>query len=238
MGPHLHRLPGPLGQQAGGHQTAHGLLQRIVIALLTAPGVLGAHRRGQRLQDGGDHRGAFGGQVPGDDPGAGERRLHPELAVLEVRFRVVAGLGQGAGVDLGGQRGQVVPAGPGPGGGEQDVVGRGPAVPGKLVGPLADQPGHRRRHHGALGQRHQHLRMGDRAAGPAQVPAGGALGDAGTVNQPRGRAVVSIVGVTLAGGERAEDPGPGGGLDRVQLLEGLQALRLGFGGQGGGVGGG
>ena len=124
-----------------------------MVALLAGAGVLGAHRRGQRLQHRGGDGGALRGQVPGDDPGAGERGLHPELPVLERGLRVIGVLGQGPGVDLGGQRGQVFLAGPGPGRGEQDVIGGRAALPRQLAGPAADDPGHRLGHRGALGQR-------------------------------------------------------------------------------------
>ena len=67
---------------------------------------------------------------------------------------------------------------------------------------------------------------------------GGALGHLGAVDQPRGRAVVGVLGVALPGGERGQEPGPRGGGDRVGVLEGLQAFGLGLGGQRGGVGGG
>jgi hypothetical protein len=66
----------------------------------------------------------------------------------------------------------------------------------------------------------------------------GMLMRTGAVDQPGGGAVVGVLGVALPGGEGAQEPGPGGRRDRVGPLEGLQALGLGLGGQGGGVGGG
>ena len=240
MGPDFHRLPGPLRQQPTGHQAAHRVLQRVMVTLVFRPGVLRTGRRGQGVQHRGDHRGAFGGEVPGDHPRAAERGLEPDLPVLEAGQQVVVllVLGQGPGVDLGGQGGQVALAGPGPGRGNQDAVGGVAAAGGESVGPAADQPGHRLGQGGSFGQRREDLGVGGGAAGPAQVTAGGAFGDAGAVDQPRGGAVVRVGGVALGGGERGQDPGPGRGGDRIGLLQGLQAFGLGLGGQGGGVGGG
>ena len=172
------------------------------------------------------------------DPGAAERGLDPDLAVLEPGLRVILGVRQGPGVDLRGERGEVFPAGPGPGGGDQDLIGGGPARLGELTGPLADDPGHRLGHDSTLGQRRHDLRVGDGTAGPAQMTAGGALGHLRPVNQPRRRAVVRVGRIALAGGERGQVPGPGRGADRVGLLEALQALSLGLGGQRGRVRGG
>ena len=123
MRPHLDRLPGPLGQQPAGHQAAHRFLQAVVVALLPGPGVLGSHRRRQRLQHRGDHGGALGRQVAGDDARTLEGGLDTELAVLEVRLRVVLRVGEGAGVDLRGQGGQVLPPGARLGRGDQDLIG-------------------------------------------------------------------------------------------------------------------
>ena len=55
--------PARSGSRPAGDQAAHRVFKRIVITLLTGPGVLRPHRRGQRLQDGGDDGGALGGQV-------------------------------------------------------------------------------------------------------------------------------------------------------------------------------
>jgi hypothetical protein len=123
----------------------HRIVHRVVVALVFGTGVRGAPRRPQRLQDRGEHRRAPGGQVAGEDPGPGERGLDPDLAVFEGRLRVIVvlGAGQGAGVDLGGQRGQVLFAAP-PGGGQQDPVGRVPAGLGRRPGgPSPDAPGPR-----------------------------------------------------------------------------------------------
>lgn len=232
----------PLNGQCDGSHDAksvptHRLGQRVVV-VLPAPGVLRADRGGQGLQDLGDYRGAIRAQVTGDHPGASESGLDPDLPVLEPGLRVILALRQGPSVNLRGQAGQIVLAGPGPGGGDQDLIGRGPAGLGELTGPLADGRGHRLRHDGALGQGGEDLRVGEGAAGPAQVIAGGALGHLGPVDQPRGRAVIRVRRIAPAGGERAQDPGPGRGADRVGLLEALQAVSLGLGGHGGGVRGG
>ena len=139
----------------------------------------------------------------------------PELAVLERRLRVIGVLGQGPGVDLGGQRGQVFLAGPGPGRGDQDVIGGRAALARQLAGPAADDPGHRLGHRAALGQRQGDLRVGHDPVGPARQAQGRALGHPGAVDQPRGRAVVGVFAVSLARGERAQEPGPRRGGDRA-----------------------
>ena len=239
MRPDPDRLAGPLGEQAAGDQAAHRVLERIVVALFAGPGVLGPGRGRQGLQHRGHHRRALRRQVPGDHACPVEGGLHPELAVLEAQLRVIVLLvRQGPGVDLRSQGGQVVLVGPVPRRGHQDLIGGLAAGSGQLVGPLADDPGHRLGQHGPFGQRHDHQRVCQYAAGPAQVPAGRALGHLRAVDQPGSRAVVRVVGVTLPGGERGQDPGPRRGGDRVGLLQALQALGLGLGGQGGGVGGG
>ena len=109
--------------------------------------------------------------------------------------RVVLRVGEGAGVDLRGQGGQVLPPGARLGRGDQDVIGGGPALARDLVGPAADGPGHRLGQHGALGQRRRDLRVRQHAAGPAQVTAGCALGHPGAVDQPGGGTVVGVLGV-------------------------------------------
>ena len=78
------------------------------------------------------HRGAFGGQIPGQDPGAAERGLQPHCPVLEHRARavIVGGIRAGPGLDPGGQRGQVAQVLPAARGGDQDRIGSVPAVPG------------------------------------------------------------------------------------------------------------
>jgi len=52
------------------------------------------------------------------------------------------------------------------------------------------------------------------------------------------RAVVRVIGVSLPGGERSQDPGPRGGEDRGVPLQLPQALSLSRGRQLGGIGGG
>ena len=66
-------------------------MQRIVVALVLGPGVLGSGRGGQGVQHGGDDGGALGGQIPGDDPGPAERGLRPDAAVLEIGQQVIVG---------------------------------------------------------------------------------------------------------------------------------------------------
>jgi len=68
--------------------------------------------------------------------------------------------------------------------------------------------------------------MGGGAADPGQVPGGGTPGDLGLVHEPRPGTVVTVGGIALRSGERAQDLGPRRGLDRIQLLQLLQTLRL------------
>ncbi len=61
------------------------------------------------------------------------------------------------------------------------------------------------------------------------MPRRGARGDPGLGDQPHPRAVIPVRAVPLPGGERAQDRGPGRRLDRIDLLEGLQAPGLDLG---------
>jgi hypothetical protein len=97
----------------------------IVASQAMARAVLRARRGGQGLQHRADHRGALRVRSP-VITAAPLGGLHPELAVFEVWLRVVVVVGQRPGVNLGGQASQVLFAGPGPGGGDQDAGGRGP----------------------------------------------------------------------------------------------------------------
>ena len=132
MRPQFDGLPGPLGKQAAGGQPAHRLLQSVVITLLPGPGVLRAQGGGEGLQDRADHGGAVRGQVTGEDPGAGEGGLDPDPPVLEPGLRVILAFGQGPGVNLRGEPSQVFLPGPGPGRGDQDLIGGGPDSAGSL----------------------------------------------------------------------------------------------------------
>ena len=179
-----------------------------------------------------------GVRSPCQHPGALEGGLQLDRPVLERLIPLLAGVvGQGAGVDLAGQPGQVPQVRACLGGGEQDRIRGLAAVFGELVGPQADRPGERLRDLPS-GQRLRDLGMGGGAAGPGGVGDGGALGDAGAVDQPGPRAVVRVSGVSLPGGERGQDGGAGGGAHGSRLFEDLQALRLGLSGHCGGVRGG
>ena len=236
--PGLDRLPGPLGQQPGGDQPLHGLVQRIVVPLGVTAGVLRAGRGGQRVQHRGHHRGALRREVAGQHPGAVERGLQLDRPVPERLIPVLARvLRQRPGVDLPGQRGQVPQVRARPGRGEQDRVRGRAAVPGQLVRPLADGPGERLRDLPS-GQRPRDLGMRGRPPGPRGVRHRSALGDPGSVDQPRRRAVIRVRGITLPGGERGQDRGPRRGAHRGGLLEHLQAPGLGLRRHRGGVRGG
>ena len=89
MRPGLDRLPGPLGQQITGDQTAHGLLQGIVVALVPGPVVLFPGRGGQRVQHPPDYLGTFRSEVAVQHAGAAERGRQLQAAVIEVAVRVL-----------------------------------------------------------------------------------------------------------------------------------------------------
>src|ERR1019366_3626676 len=78
MRPDFRGLTGPLGQQPGGDQAAHRFLQGVVVPLLMTASIVSAEGSGQRIQDRGQHRGAFRAQVTGQHPGALERGLQPD----------------------------------------------------------------------------------------------------------------------------------------------------------------
>ena len=83
---------------------AHRLGQRVVVPLGAGAQVTAAVRGGQRVQDGLDHRRAFGAEVAVDHSGPVERRVQGQPPV---QARVVAGVGVGgAGADLRADRGQ------------------------------------------------------------------------------------------------------------------------------------
>ena len=79
---------------------------------------------------------------------------------------------------------------------------------------------------------------GYRSAWPSGVPDGGAPGDPGAVHQPGHRAVISVVGVALPGGEYRQERGRRGTGDRIGLFQFPQAVGLGRGRKLGRVGGG
>ena len=237
MRPDLDRLPGPLGQQVRRHEPPHGLLQAIVAPLGLRPGVLRPGRSRQRIQHRRDDRRALRGEVAGQDPGAVEGGLQLDRAVLELIVLTAGVLGQRPGVDLRDQTGQIPQVPARPRRPQQNLIRRRTAIRRQLVGPAADRPRERLRHL-PRGQRRRDLRMRRRPPHPRGVRHRGALGDPGPVDQPRPRAVIRIRAVPLPGGERRQDPGPRRGAHRVDLLQRLQALRLGLGRHRGGVGGG
>ena len=233
-------LPGPLGQQPRADQPQHCLLQRVVAALRLAPDILRPGRRGQRIQHRAHDGRALRGQVPGQHPGAAERGLHPDGPVRERLILLLAGallrvpvlvldlvFGEGAGVDLPGQPGQVRHIRAARRRPQQDRIRVFPALLGQLVRPAADGPRDRLRDLPG-GQRRGDLRMRGSPLHPRGVPDGGALGDLGLVDQPRPRAVIRIRGVPLPGGERGQDRGPRRRPHRGDLLQHLQAVCLGL----------
>ncbi len=137
----LDRLPGPLRQQARGDQPPHRFLQGVMAALRLAPGILRPGRGRQRVQHRGQNGGALRGEIPGQDPGALERGLQLHRPVAERLVLVlVFVLGEGPGVDLPGQPGQVRHIRAARRRPEQDRVRVLLAVRRELVGPAADGP--------------------------------------------------------------------------------------------------
>ena len=243
----LNRLPGPLRQQPGGDQPPHRLLQRVMAALRLAPGILRPGRGRQRIQHRAHDRGALRGQVPGQHPGAPERGLQPHGPVLErlilaswpslLVLVLVLGPGQGAGVDLPGQPGQVRHIRAARRRPQQDRIRVLLALQRQLVGPAADGPGDRLRDLpaasaaatcGCAAARRTH----------AVYPTAAPLVIAGLVDQPGPRAVIRVGGVPLPGGERGQDRGPRRRPHRAGLLQHPQAVRLGLRRHRGRVGGG
>ena len=235
--PDLDRLTGPLRQQVRRDQAAHRLLQRVVVPLGVRPGVLGAGRGGQGIQDSRHDRGALRSQVTIQHAGAleGGHQLH--AAVLERPRGVLIGkVRAGPLVDLGGQPGQVPQVHPRQRGADQDRVCRFPAILGELVGPGADRPGHRLRQL-PRGQRGEDLRMLRRPPRPRGVGHGGSLGHPGLMDQPGPRTVIRVRGIPLPGGERRQDRGPCRRADRGRLLQYPQAACLLLGRHRRGIGG-
>ena len=237
MRPDLDRLPGPLRQQPGRGQAAHRLLQPVVIPLLPGPGVLRPGRGGQRIQHRADDRGALRGQVPGQDARALEGGLQPHAAITQAPLWVLIGqVAAGPLVHLGEQRTQVPQAQPRRGGRDQQLIGLVPELLRQLAGPPADHPPRRLRDL-PRGQRCQHLRVRAGPPGPRGIPDRGAPGDPGAVHQPRQHAVIRIGRIPLPGGERGQEAGPRRRGDRLGLLQAVQALGLGLGGELGRIGG-
>ena len=221
--PHLHRLPGPFGEQPGRGQPAHGLLQRVVVPLLLGAGVLGAGRGGQGVQHSRDGFGTLGRQVTVQDTGALERRDQPHGPVVEyLVFVLVGGCGPGLLVDLAVQLGQVLQAHPGQGRSNEFLLREVALVLREPADPLAHDPGH------GLGQvpgsqRRQDPRVVFAPPHPRGIGHRRALGHPGLVDQPGPRAVIGIRGVPPAGSERAQDRGPRRSADRGGPLQHPQA---------------
>ena len=134
-------LPGPLRQQVGGQQPLHRLGERVVVALRAGPQVPSSRWGREGVQDGLDHRGAFGGEVAADDSGAVQGGVQ-EQGPVQRRVVAVRVRRDGAGPDLRADLRQRPQVRPGPRGGDQDVLGLGPELGRDLPGPLGQLQGH------------------------------------------------------------------------------------------------
>jgi len=147
-------------------ELAHGLVQRIVVALGVGPGVLRAGRGGQGVQHLGHYRGALRGQVATHNSRAAEGGLQPYRAVVEFAVRIAVGsIGPGPGGHLASQFSQASQVHPGPRSADQDRVGGITAVLRELVGPLAHGASERLRYL-PLGQRLHDQGVGGGTADP------------------------------------------------------------------------
>ncbi len=228
----LDRLPGPPGQQIRGQQAAHRLGQRIVVPLRAGAQVPAARGGGQGVQDGLHHRGAFGGQVAVDDAGAVQGGVQGQPAV-QVLVVVGVGVGPGgAGADLRADRGQCPQVRPGPGGGDQDLLGLVPVLAGDGPGPPGQLQGDRRGDHVAVEQPgQQHLVVAGQRL-DRQVLPGLAPGDPGHVDQPGPGAPLAVSQVRVLSVEGHQQAAADRRLDRVGPLQDPQPVRDRLGGHG------
>ena len=167
-------LAGPLRQATGGQQPPARFLERVMLPLRDAAGVLRAHLLAEGLQDLLQGRGAAGGQVPGQPPCPAQSGVQPQPSAGEPVIPVLIGPGDPA-ADLlrqPGQPGQVQPL---RSGGGQDHV-RVVPVPGRqLVGPVGDLPRPRHRQP-TIGKRVGHGGMLGEPPHPPDRAAGGGGG--------------------------------------------------------------
>ena len=227
--------PARSGSRPAVTQPAHCLVQPVVVPLGLAAGVLRAGRGRQCVQHRPDDRRAFRRQVAGQDARALEGRLQLDRPVLERLIPVlVRVLGQGPGVDLAGQPGQVPQVHPRLRRRQENLVRGRTAVFGESVRPLADGPGVGLRYL-PRSQHGRHFGMRGGPADPRGVGRRGTSGDPGLVDQPGSGAVVRVRAVSLAGGERRQYRSPRSGAYRGGPLEHLQAPRLGLRRHRGGV---
>ncbi len=140
----LSGLAGPVRERPGGDETAAGLFERIVVALLLATEVLRAVSLAEGVKDGLQGRGTPWSEVAAEPARATVVQVQPQRPVGRVVTVSVGGCGAGA--HLLGQPGQVSQGRAGGRGRQQDTV---PVVAGRWrqqVGPVAYLPGPRLRH--------------------------------------------------------------------------------------------
>ena len=201
-----------------------------MVALPDGAQVVGAAPFPERLQDGGDGRGALGGQVAPDPPRPVHRGVEEEVAVGEAAAgRVVVGVGLLRPPRLvGGLREelQVVQARPRRGRLDEDLVGLAlelvvvdpPGPGGDLPRPGdGERPGRGGGVEVGVAGQQAHLADGGPGVPAAEAVPGG---------EPRGAGGVAVGVVVVAGVEPAQEPVPGGPEqrgDRPELLQGLGA---------------
>ena len=205
QGERLHRLPGPLRQQPARQQASHRVCETVVVPLLPSPVITGPRRGGQGVQDRADIGGAFGGQVPAEHSCAVQGGVQADRPVLETAAVLIRPGRTRSGQDLRKdlcKPGQVHACA---GGGDEDLIGRVPAVIGQAVGPLADRPGPRLRQPAAVGHRGHNSAVPVQSLGPGHAPGGGTPGDLSPVIEPRPSRIRRIRMRALPGSKRRQE---------------------------------
>ncbi len=219
---------GPVGHHLGADQQLAALLEGVVVALADGAEVVGAASFAEGFQDGGDGGGALGGQVAADPAGAVHGGVQEEVPVAEpAAVGVFVGVGLLGAPGLVGGLGdelQVVEAGAGGGGLDEDLVGLGlEVVVVDPAGPPGDLPRPRDRERpgggggvqvGVAGEQPHLPDGGPGVLGPEAVPG----------REPGGAGGVPVGVVIVVGVEPPQDPvgrRPEQGGDRPELLQGL-----------------
>jgi hypothetical protein len=173
----------------------------------------------QRLQYGGQRRGASRGEVTGQAARAAKRQPRPQRPVGEAVIRAITrAVAMTPLVHLPGEARQPSQVRAAAGGSGQDLVRIALLCPGQPVGPAADlsRPGF-----GELprGHRIPDHRVGGQPTRPADRPGGGTGGDAGLPLQPGAGTAVPVVLIPRLSREGGQYPAPGSGVLRPGPLQ-------------------